>query len=286
LGTRPHEETLAEQRRRWSQQRKVSEVQEREARVAWNSLLSAGPGSFAAAPDNHLRPGTNQTFSLDRTSAFLSPCSHLQVAAREATRDMQQVSQQHLRALEEAQVEDEQRLLQIQAKLLQHQQLCRYLLRLRQQPEPPPPPSPPPVSPAPLPSPSPPRAPPTSAPPTTAVPPPAAAAPAKEFERRFQLEEQRRTVDQERARHRFQEAQEQVTALAEFQATAAAPRAAPDDAECCICLAGDETAPLEDLCGYGHWLHSGCMRYWRDTCDKNNQALHCPTCLRVAFGGK
>ena len=103
----------------------------------------------------------------------------------------------------------------------------------------------------------------------------------REYSRRLQLEEQQRAADQVRARRRLQEAQEQEAAQAAFEVTAAAPRAAPDDAECCICLAGGEMVQLEDFCEQGHWLHSACARSWRDNCRLNNLEPHCPTCQRV-----
>ena len=102
----------------------------------------------------------------------------------------------------------------------------------------------------------------------------------EEFTRHLQLEEEQRAANEERARRRWLGAQERVVAQAEFQACAAAPRAAPDDAECCICLGGGESAPLEDFCDHEHWLHAGCARLWRDQCRDRKQEPHCPTCQR------
>ena len=71
----------------------------------------------------------------------------------------------------------------------------------------------------------------------------------------------------------------------------AAVVAEADNLECPICLEGSKYGPLEDVCGYGHFIHLSCAAVWRETRleqqriatwrgSAENLGPSCPTCRR------
>lgn len=102
----------------------------------------------------------------------------------------------------------------------------------------------------------------------------------QEFESRLRLEQQQEQARQEKFKQRNRDEQARAANKAAIEASAEGTRAEEGEQECCICLAGDEKAPLKDWCGHGHLLHDHCAREWRDACRKNRNDPHCPTCQR------